>query len=386
VGRRARAARGGGGVLAPAPVAPVAVAAVSSHAKLGGAERYLETLREQLGREWIRAVIALEDGPFAERVGAAVLPTGPGAAAILRSAERLRQRLRRDPPEVVHANGLKAALVSVLATIGTRLPVLWVKHDFSFDGRLAGLVARRCRIVVTVSAAVAETFDPATRERKVRVVHTGIGQLPVDREAGRRLLLESLGPPVPGAVVGLVGRLHPVKGHEELLAAAPAVLRARPGTRLAFIGGEDSSTPAYPAALRRRGAELGLEGVVSFLGHREDAVELLSGCDVAAMPSLRLSEQMGREGFPLTGLELLAIGTPVVAYADGGVPELLGECGVLVPPHDRDALARALVRLLEDDGLRAGLARCGRERVRERFSLAGWVEAMKDAYREAAGR
>ena len=343
-------------------------------------------LREQLGREWIRSVIALEDGPFAERVGAAVLPTGQGASSILRSAGRLRGLLRRDRPEVVHANGIKAALVSVLATIGTRLPVLWVKHDFSFDGHLARLVARRCRIVVTVSAAVADTFDPATRKRKVRVVYTGIEDLPIDREAGRRLLLEEPRAPGPSGCGGPGRPAAPGQGSRG--AARRGTGRASGQTRhTACFHRRGRREHAFvPPALRRRVAELGLDDVVSFLGHRDDAVDLLSGCDVAAMPSLRLSEQMGREGFPLTGLELLAIGTPVVAYADGGVPELLGECGVLVPPRDREALARALVRLLEDDGLRAGLASCGRERVRERFSLAGWVEAMKDAYREAAGR
>ena len=143
---------------------------------------------------------------------------------------RLRRRLRRDPPEVVHANGLKAALVSVLATMGTRLPVLWVKHDFSFDGRLAALVARRCRIVVTVSAAVAETFDPATRERKVR----SYGGRRWTARRGADCCSEP--PAGPSRGRGLRRPAAPGQGSRRAARCGP-VLRADLPLRLAFIGG-----------------------------------------------------------------------------------------------------------------------------------------------------
>jgi glycosyltransferase involved in cell wall biosynthesis len=75
-----------------------------------------------------------------------------------------------------------------------------------------------------------------------------------------------------------------------------------------------------------------------------------------------------------------------VAYGHGGPPQVLGDCGLLVPPGDREALAGALLRVLEDDELRARLAECGRRRARERFSLPAMIEAMEARYREAAGR
>jgi glycosyltransferase involved in cell wall biosynthesis len=371
--------------LARAEVAPLAVEFVSSHAKLGGGERYLEGLVGLLGSGWVRRVVALEHGPFAERLGADVVPTGGRWPSIFASARRLRRLLQRDRPDVVHANGIKAALVTVLATVGTRLPVVWVKHDFSYDGPLARLVARRARLVVAVSAALTETFGPEPPP-KVRVVHTGVEDSGVDRVTARNHLLEVLGAPEPEAVVALAGRLHPVKGHEELLAAAPEVLDRFPRTRLAFIGGEDPSTRAYATRLRGRVRALGLEHAVTFLGHRTDAIELLAGCEVAVIPSVRVNARMGREGFPLTGLELLEVGTPIVGYADGGLPELVGECGLLVPSGDRQALAAGIVSLLDNREVRERLGRCGRTRVRERFTVESWLEAMKNVYREAAGR
>ena len=90
------------------------------------------------------------------------------------------------------------------------------------------------------------------------------------------------------------------------------------------------------------------------------------------------------EGFPYVGLEALAAGTPVVGYANGGLPELVGPCGRLVRPGDRKALAEAIVSLLEDESLRRQLGGCGRERVAREFAFDRWVEAMRSAYRRAA--
>jgi glycosyltransferase involved in cell wall biosynthesis len=80
----------------------------------------------------------------------------------------------------------------------------------------------------------------------------------------------------------------------------------------------------------------------------------------------------------------MSVGTPVVAYAYGGPPEVLGDCGVLVPPGDRDALQEGLARVLEEAQLRELLAERGRRRARERFSLAAMIKATETCYREAA--
>ncbi len=92
----------------------VDVTFVSSHARLGGEENYLARLLEELGPDWIAGVVSLEDAPFVERLRAMnvqteVIPTSARAPGMLRSALRLRRSLRRAKPQVVHANGVKAA-------------------------------------------------------------------------------------------------------------------------------------------------------------------------------------------------------------------------------------------------------------------------------------
>jgi glycosyltransferase involved in cell wall biosynthesis len=366
----------------------VPVAFVASAAQSGGTERYLGMLLDGLGREWVRSVIFLEDGPLVDALrthghSTEVLPTSKRATDILASAWRLRKVLRRTRPKVLHADNLKAALVSVLATPGSEIPVVWVKHDFSWDGRLARLIGRRCEAVIGVSSAVTSTFDDRTRT-KVRVIYNGLPAIEIDRDAGRRLMLSALGPPAPSTIVALVGRIHPAKGHRELLAVAPVLREHFPDGRVVFVGGEDRAQLAYASALRREVAEAGLDDFVTFLGHRGDAVSLIGGCDLVVIPTVESPPGFGREGFSYVGLEALAAGTPVVGYDHGGLPEVLGDCGRLVPPGDRPALAGAVIRVLEDGELRRRMARCGCERAASLFTLTRTIEDTRQCYTEVA--
>jgi glycosyltransferase involved in cell wall biosynthesis len=282
---------------------------------------------------------------------------------------------------VVHANGVKAALVAGLAASG--VPVVWVKHDFSWDGLLAALIASRCDQVVGVSAAVTQTFGKRQR-RKVRVVHNGIPPITADRATSRELVQELLGGADPDEVLILVGRLHPAKGQIELVEAAPRVLDRRPATRFLLLGGEDPYQLDYAAQVRERIAELGVEDAVALRPHHADAPAVIAGCALAAMPSVPDERGMGREGFGLVGLEAMAVGTPVVCYAAGALPEILGDCAELVPEGDRVALGDAIVALMDDRARLEELAECGQELMRTRYSLDSTVAGMLERYREAA--
>ena len=364
---------------------PLPVVFVQAHAQRGGSERYLELLLGDLDRGWVDDVVCLQDGPLVDVLRGQGLPVtvvdmGADARAIAGGARRLRAHLRARRPAVVHANGVKAALVAGLATLGMRVPVVWVKHDYSWDGPVGTAVALLVEQVVGVSTAVTDAI-PGVLRRRVRVVPPGIPPTTADRAAGKAAVAACFPDGVDGPVVGIVGRFHMAKGQVEILEAFPRILEAVPGARLLVVGGDDPWAPDYAAEVRRAAAVLGDR--VALPGHRPDVPSLLAGLDVVVVPSRPDERGMGREGFGLVAVEAMAVGTPVVGYADGALPETVGDAALLVAPGDRHALADAVVQVLTDGTLAASLVGRGGARAPQ-FALFRTVEAMAECYRAVA--
>ena len=145
----------------------------------------------------------------------------------------------------------------------------------------------------------------------------------------------------------------------ELINAAPTVFERRPDARIALLGGPRHAYPDYERELRDRARRLGVADRVHFLGHRPsgvlsnaDAVRFVAGCDLLVAPSMREPPYGWQEGFGLAVAEAMQVGTPVVAYRNGSLPEVLAGCGELVAEGDTAALAAAIVRVLEDGAVR----------------------------------
>lgn len=173
-----------------------------------------------------------------------------------------------------------------------------------------------------------------------------------------------------------VGNMYHNKAHRLLLEALSRLPAELPW-RVAIAGREEEATPelrAFVAAQR-------WEGRAHILGPRHDVADLLAAADVWTMPSLR-------EALPMSLLEAMICGTPVVASRVGGIPEAVrdGVEGLLVPPGDVDALADALRRLLTDAELRRRVGEAGRARAAADFGLDAMTAAHELMYYEAARR
>jgi glycosyltransferase involved in cell wall biosynthesis len=358
---------------------------VSSHAGGGGSERYLAQLLERLPSRTIDAVVALQAGPLIERlrhnaVDVSVVSTGPSALAILAAAWKLRRTVRRRRSRLIHANGVKAAAVAVTAVRGLDIPVVWVKHDHSFDGRIARWIARRCSLVVGVSRSVLRSVEATSA---TRVVAPGIAVPPVERASARAELSRLVGR---GRVVLLVGRLDRAKGHDQAIEVIARVRQRVADARLVFVGAPEAGQPEYADQLAELAIARGVGEAVTVLGYRDDAQRLIRGADALLIMSRATGRRgAGSEGHPLVAVEALTLGTPVLGYAIGGLPEVVGECGVLVAPGDLVALSDALVGLLEDDERRRCLSDCGRARA-SRFDPGSTASAMSEIYRELMPR
>jgi glycosyltransferase involved in cell wall biosynthesis len=168
----------------------------------------------------------------------------------------------------------------------------------------------------------------------------------------------------------VAGRLEPQKGHAVLLTALPQVRRAFPNVRAVFAG-----EGALAQQLQQQVRELDLEGVVDFVGFQSNMEEWFSVADVTVLPSFY-------EGLPLSAIESLAAGTPVVATAVDGTPEIVihEKTGLTVQPGDAKELARAICTLLTDPAWRAQLGSAGRAWVEEEFSQEKQIKRTEDLY------
>jgi len=183
-----------------------------------------------------------------------------------------------------------------------------------------------------------------------------------------------LGVPAGAPLFATVAMLRPVKGLHYLLEAAARVLEQVPRARFVVIG-----DGAERARLEARSRALGLGAAVRFLGTRHDIPALLAAADIYVHPSLF-------EALPVSMLEAMAVGLPVVATRVGGVPEIVahGRTGLLVPPARGDELAAAMLRLLEP-GPGAAMGADGRAWVRAHASVPVWLENLQRVYRQVAG-
>jgi len=304
------------------------------------------------------------------------------------SLVRLHRLMRRMRPDVVHTHTAKAGFVGRLAAHVAGVPV--VVHTYhghvlrGYFGPLKGRIflglerwaARWSQCVLTLTEALrcelAETLRVTTADR-IRVMPLGLDLAPFTatvRQAGR--FRASIGVATGVPLIGIVGRLAPVKDHDLFVRAAAEVVRREAAARFVVVG-----DGALRGSVERQVAALGLGTAFIFTGWRRDMPAVYSDLDVTVISSRN-------EGTPVTAIEALASGCPVVATAVGGVPELLehGRLGRLVASREAADLAAAILAEL------AHPAALGPERsvLAARHSLEAHAQAIGALYRGLLGQ
>jgi glycosyltransferase involved in cell wall biosynthesis len=297
---------------------------------------------------------------------------------------RLLRLIRGGRYQIVHTHISKAGVLGRLAARAAGVPVIvHTYHGDVFRSYFSPLKSRALLAFEQAAAAVSDRLievSGATLERhaaygvarpdRFAVIPNGIDLAPFTppdaREARARL-----GLPPDAPVVGTVAMLVPVKRIDVLLAAMETVVRRLPGALLVIVGDGNQRT-----RLEGRAAAT-LSGRVRFLGLRENVQDLLPAFDAFALSS-------DDEGLPTSVMEAMAAGLPVVATAVGGVPEVVehGQSGLLVPRQDIEALAEALVSLLEAPDRARAMGLRGRQIARERFDVRRLVARVDALYRE----
>ena len=296
------------------------------------------------------------------------------------AVRKLRRILKQEQAQIVHAHGLKAALITAAALAPRRHPhFLFTAHNAlpqsssRFTGWASTLVQRwmfNCMsTIISVSDSVRSQITRYVPEGKVLTIYNGIcssqfGECPV--EVSRR----SLDLQEEDQVVGTVARLIPGKGVSTLLEAVSLVAKILPRLHLVVVG--DGPERAKLEAYSRR---LGLADRVRFLGWREDVPTLMAGWDCFALPSLS-------EGFNLSVLEAMASRLPVVVSDLPALREAVihGKGGFLVLPGSAPDLAAALLQVLKDPAKAKTMGAFNRDRVETCFGAERMVSCTRALY------
>jgi len=316
-----------------------------------------------------------------------LIPVHVRKVSDLAAGRRVAGVLRWLSADVVHAQDRRAGLMCSLARppaslIGTYhglpedIEYAWVRDRASAPSapRLRSravlaadaAVARRLPVTVTPSAYMARFLREGLRvpPERLRVIFNG-APLPQVR-------------PLPTVVrtMTYVGQLGPVKSVGTLLEALALLRPELPDLHLRIVG-----DGPLRAELEARADRPDLAGGVSFVGYRTDVPAQLALADAFVLPSVN-------ENQPLALLEAMGAGLACVASHVGGIPEVLADTGLLVPPGDAPALARALRRLAMERGLAADLGNRAAERARDRYSIARCADSHLELYGElvATGR
>ncbi|MDX6413825.1 MAG: hypothetical protein QOH23_1235 [Gaiellaceae bacterium] len=303
---------------------------------------------------------------------------------------RLARLIRKERPQILHTHTAKAGTVGRVAAVlaGSRRPPIIV-HTFHghvlrgyfgplrsrFFRQLERWLATKTTALIAVSPQVRDdlvALGVAPKERFV-VIRLGIelDERVTANANGRADNRRYLGIPGDRFAVGWIGRMTAVKRTDDILVAFKRLRDSGIDAVLCLVG----DGPDRPE-LERRAHELGVIRDTVFLGYQEDVAPFYSAFDALILPS-------SNEGTPVSAIEALAAGRPVVATRVGGVPDVVrdGEDGFLVDAGDTDELADRLEQLARDPALRERMGKQGRERVLPRYAVDRLVQDVDELYR-----
>lgn len=298
----------------------------------------------------------------------------------LKTTFALKRLLNEIKPDILHMHYLAPLIAPVILRFRPFIVSVWGSDivDESGPGGVPGRLGLLKRIVLRQADAIlassrflaALTCEYAgLPTERVPVYYWGVDlrQFPPTRVSRRERAGGNL-------VIGYVKHLLPKYGAEYLLRAIPAVKKKHPAIKVILLG-----EGALRGELEKLVVDLAISDVVRFCGSisHEQIPKYLEQMDIFVMPSLY-------ESFGMAAIEAQAMGVPVVATNVGGIPEAVadGITGILVPPRDPDAIAQAIIQLIEDNSLRLSMSREGPRFVARCFDWeknAGRVEELYDS-------
>lgn len=368
----------------------VSILFISSISGIGGAEFSMVELVEHLDRD-VYAPKLYVSGPglLAQTFVNMKVPITYGDFPFFRKRNpfeyfkalfRLILAIKKQHIRLLQVNCDRAVPMSVIAAKLTGVPCVCYIHDLLRAWYLPAYVRylNQADCIIADSASVYnQCLNAGMRSDLLKVVYESVDTKRFSDVSGesRQKMRADLGFSDEDVVVGIVGKIYHIKGHEILLKAAALALKQAPLLRILVVGDNEMTGDADSIdRLSSLANDLGISNIITFLGYRDDVPEIMKSLDILAMPSL--SEAFGR-----AAAEALASGIPVIATMVGGLPEIIsdGITGFLIPPGNEKDLAWALINLYLDSDLRKAMGERGLASVK-RFDVSEHVKAFSTIY------
>ncbi|MBI3808974.1 MAG: glycosyltransferase family 4 protein [Nitrospirae bacterium] len=359
--------------------------------EIGGAERELLVILDRLPRRGYRPIVVCPDGgPLAQElvrrgVETRMAPMPPWRKLFAYHKRPVAIRALRDVvaevrPALIHVNDIWWVPQTFRAVAGLpAVPIVAHVRQEIEPPKVRRYELDKADLVLPVSRQIQRSLEKGgVRPERLQTLYSGLDMTRVmDQESGLDVR-RRFGIPAEALVLGTVANLFARKGYEMMLEALPMIVKASPAVHYLIVGSGDA---AYEARLKAMVEVLGLESLVHFSGFQESVYPCLAAMDLYVHPALM-------EGFGIAVLEAMAMRKPVVATTTGGLPEIVqdGETGMLVPPSDADALAKAVSSLLQDPARCRRLGEAGRARVAAHFTVEAMMNRLVEGYGAVLGQ
>ncbi len=283
--------------------------------------------------------------------------------SFLHTVQNLRYLIHTHHIDLIHANSVDATQYAALPARLTGVPLIGhVRNICSFRPHGLWLLQQATRLIAVSEATRRALVAQGVQAARVEVIYNGVPLAQFQPTPGARQMM-NLPDGVP--IVGVIGRLHPIKGHEDFCKAAQILLKQIPDVHFLIAGSDPEPGQPYEQTLRHLVQQLGIQERVHFLGEITQVNLFLAALDVFVLPS-------HQEPFARVILEAMCSGCAIVATAVGGTPEALqeGYTGLLVPPAQPAPLANAILHLLNHPDLAKKLGQNARAVAMARYDIA----------------
>jgi glycosyltransferase involved in cell wall biosynthesis len=347
---------------------------ICSARSIGGGERYLADLSNSLFGRGHDVFIALApDAPLKDELSAVpkdnILFSRMRNALDVFSAFELADFVRRNDIEIIHGHLARDYPLAAFAARLAKKPFVLTRHVLFPLKRLQKLILKKVGGIIAPSNAIADSLEKQNlfSTDKITIIRYGIN---LEHFSQLEKTLNEI------FIVGTIGHLAPIKGHDIFVRAAEIVLKTQKNIRFIIVGEDKSHSGENRRELEDLITRLDLKSKIELAGWTDDVRPFLQKFDLFVSAARA-------EAFGLVMVEAMAYGLPVIATGSEGALEIIedGASGVLVPNEDAEIMAEKILELFDNKEKRELLIRNARQRVEEHFSLERMVTKTEEFYR-----